>query len=117
MSVSQKVKKLLEKKRYTAKDLAKGIGMSEQGMSSLLKRDDLKISVLKKIALFLKTPIAYFIEDNSNYQVSNGNNNNIVNDKPVYYGNECEKLKKENRELKKEIKYLKEIVELLKFGK
>ena len=115
ISVTKAIENLLKEKRYTKKDLAKGIGMSQQGISDLFKRKDMKVSVLKKIALFLETPAAYFIDNtSSNYQVAKGGSN-IINDGVVSYSNSSvEKLKSENKELKKEVKYLKEINELLK---
>jgi len=112
----------IEKKRkylgMTQEMFAEDIGIKLATYKNLLKSANFRTEQLIKISKKLKINISsLFINDNSDYQVNNGDNNQIVNDGKAEYKSGCEKLRVENRDLKKEIKYLKEIVELLKEGK
>ncbi len=82
------------------------IEMTEQGLSSAMKRDTLKVKDLEKIASVLGVPVGYFFEevdltkkiigDNNIY--SEGTQNAVGNN----YAN-CDKYIKEIEYLKKEI--------------
>jgi transcriptional regulator with XRE-family HTH domain len=60
--VLEKVKKLLVADRRTFKELAEGIGMTEQGLSTSLKRGTLKLETLVQIADYLKVDVSFFYQ-------------------------------------------------------
>ncbi|NBB30669.1 helix-turn-helix domain-containing protein [Cellulophaga sp. BC115SP] len=63
--VLEKVKKLLIADRRTFKELAEGIGMTEQGLSTSLKRGTLKLETLVQIADYLKVDVSFFLSSSS----------------------------------------------------
>ncbi len=109
MTVIENIKEKMVEKRYKAKHLAIGIGMTDNGISNLFKRGDMKLSILKKIAVFLETPISYFIEtgDDATYNQYK-NNNIIILSENVGLKEKIKDYKKEVRDLKEKIKLLEE---------
>lgn len=65
MDVSNQIWLLYKRKLLTQAELAKRIGITTQGLSKALKKNDFKISMLKKIANALDVPITYFFEDHT----------------------------------------------------
>ncbi len=123
MNISR-LKKLIEKKRITQKEIAKYIGLSENAFSTALKKGDFKISMLEKICEYINVPVSYFFEEESgtspNKQITNGNGNvqmNGVNNGSIKLNNakhEIDKLKAELSGCREQLKLKDEIIELLK---
>ena len=87
MTVNQDIRKLIELKKMSVKEMSEKINMSEKGFHDLLKRNDLKLSTLEKIAQALGVDIKYFFKDKNdnkffsdnkiNYQKQKGENNTL----------------------------------------
>ena len=63
MDIIKKIELLRDKKRIRQVDFAKKIGLSHAGYSLILKKGDMKVSIIKKIADALGVPVTYFFED------------------------------------------------------
>jgi len=68
---------LLKSKNLSQEKLAAKIGMSRTGLNDLIKRNDLKVSVLEKIAEALNVSVGYFFDetDSNNGIIQNGKHN------------------------------------------
>ena len=87
MQVSSNIRKLSAKNRYSIRQLAELIGVSENGLHKALINNEFKISMLLKISEVLNEPIENFFKEDTgenandfvvNYNV-NGNNVNNKN--------------------------------------
>ena len=92
MNIS-KLRNIIEKKRITQKEIAVKIGLSENALSTALKKGDFKISMLEKIAEVLGVPVGYFFEEGDEPPVTQNFNSADIS------------------MLKNEIKMLKKIIE------
>ncbi len=123
MNIS-KLHELMKLKKITQKELSNKIFLSQNAISNILQRGDLKVSVLEKIAEVLSVPVSYFFEEESgtslNKQITNGNGNvqmNGVNNGSIKLNNakhEIDKLKAELSGCREQLKLKDEIIELLK---
>ena len=105
MQLKARIDKALKDSQESASSLIKNIGMTEAGYYQMLNKDDIKLSVLKKIAVFLKKPIIYFIDDEHTVR------DQVVNEPPSTYGIPFAS-NKENELLKSRVKDLEKIVAL-----
>ena len=96
--------KLLEEKKLQKIELAKFLGESKQYVNSLIKRSDIKLEIVKKIAVFLKMPLNDLLN-----LPKNDKNHGIVEEEPGTYGItkpgtlKNESLKLDNEKLKSRI--------------
>ncbi|MDR0815770.1 MAG: helix-turn-helix domain-containing protein [Bacteroidales bacterium] len=58
-----RIKKLIDDNKLTIKGFADKIGLSEPGLHSMFRQNDMKISTLQKIADYFDVPITYFLDD------------------------------------------------------
>lgn len=58
------IKTLAEKKNIRIVELAEAVGLSEQQMHLIVRRNSTKIETLEKIAGVLGVPVTYFFDDN-----------------------------------------------------
>lgn len=100
--IGNKVRELMYEKRMKARELAKRLGVTPQGLYYLLRRSIWPTRHIEPLSKILSHDFGQY------YQIENPERPPAV--KPEEY----EQLKKEVEELKKENAYLKEINELLK---
>lgn len=85
MDIAQKIKELLKsskethEKKLSHEDLARAINVTLAGLHKMLKTDDYKVSVLIRIADFLKVPVTYFFEQNQEKSYISKENSNYEN--------------------------------------
>jgi len=60
---ASKIEKLRKQKNLTQKQFAEKINITTTGYINLIQRNDLKVSVLEKIAKVLGVPVSYFFEN------------------------------------------------------
>ena len=61
--IAQKIIYVRREKKISEKQLAEGIDMSITGLRQAMAHNDLKISVVKKIASYLSVSLKYLIDD------------------------------------------------------
>jgi len=64
MTISKKIRQLAVIKKISVKELAELIEISEKGIHDILKRNDMKLSILQKISDALQVHIAYDPSEN-----------------------------------------------------
>ena len=116
-----KLRKIIELKKITQKEIAEKIGLSSNAFSAALKKGDFKVSMLEKIAEVLDVPVSYFFDESlSGGQIVNGSfsGNNIsgnnISVKVNQQAAEIEHLKKELASCRELLKAKEEIIRLLK---
>lgn len=126
--IFSRLKKILKTRKITQKELAEKIGVSVTTINDLLKREDLKVSMLEKIAKVLQVPVSYFFDEecNSGQQTNgngihtNGSNNKISvqsakKDETIKHLQEKLELKENHlEEMRQRILDKEEIIEILK---
>lgn len=121
------IKTLAEKKNISMVELANKVGISEQQIHLLVRKNSTKIETLEKIANVLQVPVAYFFEDKTHGNVVSGDysqlNTEGAHDNINGIGGEIlliERVKSLERlvaEKDERIKELKERIEELKEGR
>ncbi|GEM_PF-6101821 len=61
--ISDKIKALQKQNKVSQNDLANFIGITKNGLQIALKKNEFKVSTLKKIADVFKVSIGYFFEE------------------------------------------------------
>lgn len=115
--INSKLKELINTKRLTYKEVAEGIGYSQNGFSIAIRTGDWKVSTLLKLSDYFEVPISYWFAENSdNFFLNNqgnffaGNGVKANSNISLNLQNMCEDLKKENERLKKDIEMLREVI-------
>ena len=73
------LKEFLRKEGVIFSQLADDLGMSQQNLSAVFTRDDVKSGLLERLAGILNKPVGYFYgETSGSAQVISGNNNTQV---------------------------------------
>lgn len=67
--ISDKIKALQKQNKVSQSDLANFIGITKNGLQIALKKNEFKVSTLKKIADVFKVSIGYFFEDETSSDV------------------------------------------------
>jgi transcriptional regulator with XRE-family HTH domain len=67
--ISDKIKALQKQNKVSQNDLANFIGITKNGLQIALKKNEFKVSTLKKIADVFKVSIGYFFEDETSSDV------------------------------------------------
>lgn len=100
MNLKDKVLEILQKEKYSFKDLAEYVGMSEEALSTALETKRLELRTLELISKGLKIPLYSFFRSNEPYY--------NANEKP-YYINKLwdDDDKKDHSDLSQEIALLK----------
>lgn len=81
------LKEFLRKEGVVFSQLAEDLGMSQQNLSAVFTRDDVKSGLLEKLAGVLNKPVGYFYgETLGSAQVISGNNNTQVAGEGVSVG-------------------------------
>lgn len=103
MDLKQKVFEILKKEKYSFKDLAEYVGMSEDELSTALETKKLELRTLELISKGLKIPLYSFFRANHNYANP---------DEKPYYVNKLwdENETTEESNLKEDIQLLREIL-------
>jgi len=113
-----KLKEIQKVRKITQKEISDYVGMSQTAFSQALIRGDFKISLLEKIAEFLKVPVSYFFEEGTDAKKITGDKNNVnigSNNSITNTVQDLELCKKENEQLKNELLTAKdEIIKLLR---
>lgn len=102
MNLKEKVLEILEKEKYSFKDLAEYVNMSEEDLSVALETKKLELRTLELISKGLKIPLYSFFRSGQPYF--------HPDEKPYYVNKLWEEEKTEANELKEEIALLKEIL-------
>lgn len=104
MNLKDKVLEILQKEKYSFKDLAEYVGMSEEALSTALETKRLELRTLELISKGLKIPLYSFFRSNEPYY--------NANEKP-YYINKLwdDDDKKDQSDLSQEIALLKKMIE------
>ena len=104
MNLKDKVLEILQKEKYSFKDLAEYVGMSEEALSTALETKRLELRTLELISKGLKIPLYSFFRSNEPYY--------NANEKP-YYINKLwdDDDKKDHSDLSQEIALLKKMIE------
>lgn len=89
---------LLHKKRLLQKDLIEYLGMSRQGLYTMVENQSMKVSTLEKMCEFFDVPINYWFEDESAA--------NMLNESESKY--ETLKTKETMKQLEKDLEYFRE---------
>lgn len=96
------IRDLAEKKNISLRDVAKKIGISEDGLQKIIRNNSTKTSTIEEIASILEVPVGIFFEDSKCVYQSVAHNGSAAS----VYGNafvgESDK--------DKEIAHLKEII-------
>lgn len=71
------IKTLAEKKNISMVELANKVGISEQQIHLLVRKNSTKIETLEKIANVLQVPVAIFFEDRTRGNVVSGDYNQL----------------------------------------
>jgi transcriptional regulator with XRE-family HTH domain len=103
MELKEKIFEILKKEKYSFKDLADYVGMTEEELSTALETKKLELRALELISKGLKIPLYSFFRANHNYA--------NPDEKPYYVNklwNEDETT--EEAELKEDIQLLREIL-------
>jgi transcriptional regulator with XRE-family HTH domain len=114
MNLRAKIEKLCDEHNVSLKKLASQIPIAEQTLHRNMKRNSMESKYLTRIAEIFQINATYFFDD-SNDEI-------IVNEEKVPYGNkdylkcleELREVNQENRELNKEIRKLREELEAQK---
>lgn len=103
MNLKDKVLEILEKEKYSFKDLAQYVNMSEAELTTALETKKLELRTLELISKGLKIPLYSFFRSDKPYF--------NLNEEP-YYVNKLwdEEEKAEAKELQEEIALLKQIL-------
>jgi transcriptional regulator with XRE-family HTH domain len=127
--LEKRIKKLAKDKDTSIRQVAKGIGITENGLAYAFKHDTLKVRDLAKISDLFNVPITYFFTDPegmNNINQVEGNSNLTVQgkknktDSPSGAGKKSEAeqelamLRQRVAALEKEIELKDEIINLLK---
>ena len=72
------LKDLLRKEGVVLSQLAEDLGMSQQNLSAVFTRDDVKSGLLEKISRILNKPIGFFYGETFGPVQSMGNNNTQI---------------------------------------
>lgn len=67
--ISDKIKALQKQNKVSQNDLANFIGITKNGLQIALKKNEFKVSTLKKIADVFKVSIGYFFEEETSSDV------------------------------------------------
>ena len=104
MDLKEKVLEILEKEKYSFKDLAEYVGMTEDALTTALETKKLELRTLELISKGLKIPLYSFFRSNQPYY--------NANEKP-YYINKLwdDDEKKDYKDLTNEIVLLKKLIE------
>ncbi|HWY12100.1 MAG TPA: hypothetical protein VN026_12285 [Bacteroidia bacterium] len=104
MDLKEKVLEILEKEKYSFKDLAEYVSMSEEALTSALETKRLELRTLELISKGLKIPLYSFFRSNQPYF--------NANEKP-YYINKLydDDEHKDETDLNSEIALLKKMLE------
>ena len=114
MTVFQNIKKIINKKRSTVKEVSENIGLSQRGLGLALNNQSLKVVDLLDIANFLKVDVCEFFSENSySPEKDEIKSVNEPNDK-YQKKNEVKELKERISELKNALKDKEEIIKLIK---
>lgn len=117
------VKEILRENRYVLRDIAQKMGETPQNLNSILKTDDIRTSVVERIAEAIGQPVSLFYGDtniatasgeNSTAVAGNGNNINAQADK---FLQEIAAQRKMNERSQDQIDRLLGIIENFKEGK
>jgi transcriptional regulator with XRE-family HTH domain len=92
----------MKKKRHTQKSMSEAIGISQTAFGDILKRQDLKVSLLEKIAEVLEVPVGSFFPEEGSTITNTGNNNINQNAQ----GKDISQTISENKSLRNEVKRL-----------
>jgi transcriptional regulator with XRE-family HTH domain len=60
MNIGDKIKNRIREKGISINELEKGIGIAQNSIHGMIKRNDYKVSVLEKIAEYLGVRVGYF---------------------------------------------------------
>lgn len=103
MDLKEKVLEILEKEKYSFKDLAEYVGMSEEALGTALETKRLELRTLELISKGLKIPLYSFFRSNQPYY--------NANEKPYYINKLWEDdEKKDHSDLSDEIALLKKMI-------
>lgn len=102
MNLKEKVLEILEREKYSFKDLAEYVNMSEDDLSLALETKKLELRTLELISKGLKIPLYSFFRSGEPYF--------HPDEKPYYVNKLWEEENSEANELKEEIALLKEII-------
>ncbi len=103
MDLKAKVLEILEKEKYSFKELSEYVGMSEEALNTALETKKLELRTLELISKGLKIPLYSFFRTKESY----GN----PNEKPYYINKLWENNEPVNElELKEEIEFLKQLL-------
>jgi transcriptional regulator with XRE-family HTH domain len=69
--IAQKIMHVRREKKISEKQLAKGIEMSITGLRQAMAHDDFKVSILKRVSLYLGVSLRYLIDDNIDISQTN----------------------------------------------
>lgn len=61
--IAEKIKQMMEQSNVTQVILANELGITQSGLSLLLKKDNIRVNTLYKIADVLQVPVSSFFED------------------------------------------------------
>jgi transcriptional regulator with XRE-family HTH domain len=103
MDLKEKIFEILKKEKYSFKDLADYVGMTEEELTTALETKKLELRALELISKGLKIPLYSFFRANHNYANP---------DEQPYYVNKLwdENETNEEAELKEDIQLLREIL-------
>lgn len=103
MNLKEKVLEILEKEKYSFKDLAEYVNMTEADLTTALETKKLELRTLELISKGLKIPLYSFFRSGQPYY--------HPDEKPYYINKLWDDDKSEAGELKAEIAILKEILQ------
>ncbi|WP_428658169.1 helix-turn-helix domain-containing protein [Runella sp.] len=125
MHIGEQIKKIREARGMTNAEFARLLGMTENNLFSVYRREDTTTDIIKKVMAKTGITAAYFFESGSYPTINqNGNVNSIGENKVTYRtttteseGIEVALLKVQLESANKEIEYLKQIIEMMKAAK
>lgn len=125
MHIGEQIKKIRETKGMTNAEFARLLGMTENNLFSVYRREDTTTDIIKKVMTATGVTAAYFFESGSYATINQHGNVNSVGENKVTYrtttseseGIEIALLKLQLESAYKEIDYLKQINEMMKAAK
>lgn len=95
------IRDLADRKNLSLRDIARRLGISEDGLQKIIRNDSTKTATIEEIAEILEVPVGTFFDDNKYFNQSVAHNGSAAS----VYGNASVGDDKD-----KEIAHLKEII-------
>ncbi len=114
LSIGEKIKRAIKQSPFTISEVAKTIGISNQNLYKIFKRDSVESKYIKKLSDLLNIPQSYFYNNQNDGEKIVFENTKENNGLLLKLKNENEQLKTKVKELSEQLEDKKMIIDLLK---